>query len=156
MICSFFCAIVHTKLLKIIDHNLNVVVDNGENWSVGQRQLLCLGRALLKKSHILFLDEATASVDAQTDVVLQKIIRQEFQTSTVVSIAHRIPTVMDCDMVMVLEAGMVYAKFGLYSSSIEKKVIFCVCQCMLVHVYVEVMILTNGGHLSPHRISKGV
>lgn len=59
----------------------------------------------MKKSHILFLDEATASVDAQTDAVLQKIIREEFQTSTVVSIAHRIPTVMDCDMVMVLEAG---------------------------------------------------
>ncbi|KAK4724050.1 hypothetical protein R3W88_026829 [Solanum pinnatisectum] len=64
----------------------STVVENGENWSVGQRQLFCLGRALLKKSSILVLDEATASVDA----VLQKIISQEFRNQTVVTIAHRI------------------------------------------------------------------
>jgi len=61
---------------------------------------------MLKRSKILFMDEATASVDSQTDVVLQKIIREDFADRTIVSIAHRIPTVMDCDKVLVIDAGM--------------------------------------------------
>ncbi|MCL7050467.1 hypothetical protein MKW94_016723 [Papaver nudicaule] len=82
-----------------------LVVDSGENWSVGQRQLLCLGRVMLKKSQILFLDEATASVDSQTDGVIQRIIQEDFGHCTIISIAHRIPTVMDCDRVLVIDAG---------------------------------------------------
>uniref|UniRef100_A0A7N2LD54 ABC-type xenobiotic transporter n=1 Tax=Quercus lobata TaxID=97700 RepID=A0A7N2LD54_QUELO len=93
--------LVHDKEEKLD----STVVENGENWSVGQRQLFCLGRALLKKSSILVLDEATASVDSATDGVLQKIISQEFTNRTVVTIAHRIHTVIDSDLVLVLSEG---------------------------------------------------
>ncbi|CAF1931643.1 unnamed protein product, partial [Brassica napus] len=81
------------------------VSDEGENWSVGQRQLFCLGRVLLKRNKILVLDEATASIDSATDAINQRIIREEFADCTVVTVAHRVPTVIDSDMVMVLSFG---------------------------------------------------
>ncbi|TYJ13682.1 hypothetical protein E1A91_A10G066700v1, partial [Gossypium mustelinum] len=81
------------------------VSDEGENWSVGQQQLFCLGRVLLKRNRILVLDEATASIDSATDAILQRIIREEFSNCTVITVAHRVPTVIDSDMVMVLSYG---------------------------------------------------
>ncbi|XP_047953287.1 ABC transporter C family member 8-like, partial [Salvia hispanica] len=81
------------------------VSDEGENWSMGQRQLFCLGRVLLKRNKILVLDEATASIDSNTDAILQRIIREEFSDCTVITVAHRVPTVIDSDMVLVLSYG---------------------------------------------------
>ncbi|XP_020574939.1 ABC transporter C family member 8-like [Phalaenopsis equestris] len=93
-----------SKLPNLLD---STVSDDGENWSIGQRQLFCLGRVVLRKNKILVLDEATASIDSATDAILQKVIRKEFSNCTVITIAHRVPTVIDSDMVMVLSYGKI-------------------------------------------------
>jgi len=85
----------------------HVVSDGGENFSAGQRQLMCFARALLRKSKIIIMDEATASVDSATDEKLQEMIRTRFVNQTVLCIAHRLDTILDSDRVCVMDDGKV-------------------------------------------------
>ncbi|XP_022081606.1 ATP-binding cassette sub-family C member 9-like [Acanthaster planci] len=97
----------------------SVVTEGGENFSVGQRQLFCLARAFLRKSRILIMDEATASVDMETDKLLQQVVLSSFADRTVLTIAHRISSIINSDSILVLDHGRT-AEYGTPSSLLEK------------------------------------
>lgn len=97
--------------------------EGGENLSVGQRQLVCLARALLRKTRILILDEATAAIDLETDDLIQSTIRTQFEDCTVFTIAHRLNTIMDYNRVLVLDKGQI-AEFDTPTNLISQRGIF--------------------------------
>ncbi|XP_037610526.1 canalicular multispecific organic anion transporter 2 isoform X2 [Sebastes umbrosus] len=120
-------ALEHSHLHKFVSNQAAKLElecsEGGENLSVGQRQLVCLARALLRKSRILILDEATAAIDLETDDLIQSTIRTQFEGCTVFTIAHRLNTIMDYTRVLVLDKGQI-AEFDTPANLLSKRGVF--------------------------------
>lgn len=99
--------------------------EGGSNFSVGQRQLVCLGRAALRMNKILVIDEATANVDHETDKLIQETIRKKFKSCTVLTIAHRLNTIIDSDRILVLDAGQMVEFDEPYNLLLQSSGLFC-------------------------------
>ena len=103
------------------------VQENGRNFSQGQRQILCLARAMLRSTKFIFMDEATASVDTTTDARIQQIIRNQFVNGSVLTVAHRIKTVIDYDRILVLDKGSVVELDTPYNLLLKRGVFYQMC-----------------------------
>ncbi|KAK5645931.1 hypothetical protein RI129_004395 [Pyrocoelia pectoralis] len=98
-------ALEDVELKQVVGNLDQEIKEGGSNFSIGQRQLFCLARAIIKNNKLLIMDEATANVDLQTDAFIQQTVRKNFKDCTVLTIAHRLNTIMDSDKVLVMDAG---------------------------------------------------
>ncbi|EJT47325.1 hypothetical protein A1Q1_03871 [Trichosporon asahii var. asahii CBS 2479] len=123
------------------------VTEGGDNFSTGEKQLLCMARAILRRNKILLMDEATASIDAETDTMISETIRTEFTDSTILTIAHRLHTIIDFDTVIVMDKGSI-AEMGSPYELLRKKGRFYVSE-FIFHLFtiidapIEILVATG-------------
>ena len=99
------------------------IENNGNNISIGEKQLICIARALIKKSKIILMDEATANIDYKTETFLQNSINQQLKDCTVITIAHRIKTIINYDKILVLSNGEI-VEYDTPQNLLDKKGLF--------------------------------